>query len=87
MSAKKVLVVFKKNFEEVHDESLLEVKSELDQLSSEGEVKVEYKVRETVTSDDFADRDLAIILGGDGTLTSIAPVSYTHLTLPTILRV
>ena len=72
MSAKKVLVVFKKNFEEVHDESLVEVKSELDQLSSEGEVKVEYKVRETVTSDDFTDRDLAIILGGDGTLTSIA---------------
>ena len=72
MAAKKVLVVFKKNFEEVHDEALLEVKANLDHLSDKGEVAVEYKVRETVTSDDFVDRDLAIILGGDGTLTSIA---------------
>jgi len=72
MAAKDILVVFKKNFEEVHDESLLRVKAELDQLAIEGEVVVEYKVRETVTSDDFAKRDLAVILGGDGTLTSIA---------------
>ena len=72
MAAKKVLVVFKKNFEEVHDESLLKIRTELDHLSIEGEVTVEYKVRETVTSDDFAERDLAVILGGDGTLTSIA---------------
>ena len=49
MAAKKVLVVFKKNFEEVHDEALLEVKANLDHLSDKGEVAVEYKVRETVT--------------------------------------
>ena len=72
MATKDVIVVFKKNFEKVHDESLLKVKAELDQLTIEGEVVVEYKVRETVTSDDFANRDLAVILGGDGTLTSIA---------------
>ena len=41
MAAKDILVVFKKNFEEVHDESLLRVKAELDQLASEGEVVVE----------------------------------------------
>ena len=34
MAAKDILVVFKKNFEEVHDESLLRVKAELDQLAS-----------------------------------------------------
>ena len=72
MAAKDVLVVFKKNFEEVHDESLLKVKAELDQLASEGEVVVEYKVREAVTSNHSANRDLVVILGGDGTLTSIA---------------
>lgn len=72
MTAKDVLVVFKKNFEEVHDESLRSVRAELDRLADEGTVTVGYKVRETVTSDDFANRDLAVILGGDGTLTSIA---------------
>tara|TARA_B100000029_G_scaffold352968_1_gene345564 strand:+ start:2265 stop:3152 length:888 start_codon:yes stop_codon:yes gene_type:complete len=72
MDAKDVLVVFKKNFEEVHDESLRRIRAELDLMSDEDMVSVDYKVRETVTSEDFSGRDLAIILGGDGTLTSIA---------------
>jgi len=72
MATKDVIVVFKKNFEDVHDESLRKVKSELDQLANKGVVVVSYKVRESVTSDDFSNRDLAVILGGDGTLTSIA---------------
>ena len=72
MDTKDILVVFKKNFEEVHDESLRRIKAELDLMSDQDTVSVDYKVRETVTSEDFSGRDLAIILGGDGTLTSIA---------------
>ena len=33
---------------------------------------ISYKARETVSREDFVGRDLVIILGGDGTLTSIA---------------
>jgi hypothetical protein len=40
-------------------------------LVTERGIKVDYTVRETVRKSDFLDRDLAIILGGDGTLTSI----------------
>ena len=67
-----VLVVYKKNFEEVHDRSLDEVRSALDVLVSERGVDVGYTARETVRRADFDGPDLVIVLGGDGTLTSIA---------------
>ena len=67
-----VLVVYKKNFEEVHDRSLEEVRSVLDSLVSERGLNVGYTARETVRRTDFMEPDLVIVLGGDGTLTSIA---------------
>ena len=67
-----ILVVYKKNFEEVHDRSLDEVRSVLDSLVSERSLNVGYTARETVRRTDFIEPDLVIVLGGDGTLTSIA---------------
>ncbi len=67
-----VLVVYKKNFEEVHDKALETVRSVLDELGREGLVRVDYTARETVRRGDFDDPDLVVVLGGDGTLTSIA---------------
>lgn len=67
-----ILVVYKKNFEEVHDRSLEEVRSVLDELVSERGVNVGYTARETVRRADFSGPDMVIVLGGDGTLTSIA---------------
>ena len=67
-----VLVVYKKNFEEVHDQSLSEVRRVLDGMVEERGVNVGYTARETVRRADFAEPDLVIVLGGDGTLTSIA---------------
>jgi|TARA_B100001250_G_scaffold406999_1_gene427017 hypothetical protein len=67
-----VLVVYKKNFEEVHDKALENVRSVLDELEREGSVRVDYTARETVRRGDFDDPDLVVVLGGDGTLTSIA---------------
>ncbi|MFL2974489.1 MAG: NAD(+)/NADH kinase [Candidatus Thalassarchaeaceae archaeon] len=66
-----ILVVYKKNFEEIHDKALEDIKEILDKLVSKRGIRVDYTVRETVRRSDFLDRDLAIILGGDGTLTSI----------------
>ncbi len=67
-----VLVVYKKNFEAVHDRALDVVRTELDSLVAERGLGVDYSARETVRRADFIDRDLIIVLGGDGTLTSIA---------------
>ena len=67
-----ILVVYKKNFEEVHDRSLEEVRGVLDELVSERGLNVGYTARETVRRADFVEPDLVIVLGGDGTLTSIA---------------
>ena len=67
-----VLVVYKKNFEEVHDKALAAVRDTLDELVSDRGITISYKARETVSREDFVGRDLVIILGGDGTLTSIA---------------
>ena len=67
-----VLVVYKKNFEEVHDKALAAVRDALDELVSDRGITISYKARETVSREDFVGRDLVIILGGDGTLTSIA---------------
>ena len=66
-----ILVVYKKNFEDVHDIALEDIRAVLDNLVSKRDIRVDYTVRETVRRSDFIDRDLAIILGGDGTLTSI----------------
>ena len=67
-----VLVVYKKNFEEVHDGSLDRVRQVLDELVSERGIDVGYTARETVRRADFSGPNLVIVLGGDGTLTSIA---------------
>ena len=65
-----VLLVYKKNFEGVHDESLQSVKDVLTSLS--GKIRVDIRAREQVRRADFIGRDLVIVLGGDGTLTSIS---------------
>ncbi len=70
--ASDILVVYKKNFEDVHDKSLETVRKSLDELVRDRGTAITFKARETVSREDFADRDLVIILGGDGTLTSIA---------------
>ncbi|MEE2625470.1 MAG: NAD(+)/NADH kinase [Candidatus Thermoplasmatota archaeon] len=67
-----VLVVYKKNFEDVHDKALSTVRSALDELMGERDINVGYTARETVRRADFAGPELVIVLGGDGTLTSIA---------------
>ena len=67
-----VLVVYKKNFEEGHDKALAAVRDALDELVRDRGTAISYKARETVSREDFVGRDLVIILGGDGTLTSIA---------------
>jgi len=65
-----VLLVYKKNFEGVHDDSLQSVKDVLTSLS--GKIRVDIRAREQVRRADFIGRDLVIVLGGDGTLTSIS---------------
>ena len=67
-----ILVVYKKNFEDVHDKSLETVRKSLEELVRDRVTAITFKARETVSREDFAGRDLVIILGGDGTLTSIA---------------
>lgn len=66
-----ILVVYKKNFEEVHDEGLLSLKAIL-QRAAGHDHHVDYKPREHVRRADFIARDLVIIFGGDGTLTSLS---------------
>ena len=65
-----ILLVYKKNFEGVHDESLESVKDVLNSKSST--IRVDIRAREQVRRADFIGRDLVIVLGGDGTLTSIS---------------
>lgn len=68
-----VLVVYKKNFEAVHDASLDVIAAELEQCSKErGGLRIDIRARERVRRADFIGRDLVIVLGGDGTLTSIS---------------
>ncbi len=66
-----ILVVYKKNFEEVHDEGLMSLKAILQRLASPTH-HVDYKPREHVRRADFIARDLVIVFGGDGTLTSLS---------------
>ena len=65
-----VLLVYKKNFESVHDLSLQTVKDVLNNTAKE--IRVDVRAREQVRRADFIGRDLVIVLGGDGTLTSIS---------------
>ena len=67
-----VLVVYKKNFESIHDDSLDHLKSSLEDAKSNHQLRVEIRARERVRRADFIGRDLVIVLGGDGTLTSIS---------------
>lgn len=65
-----VLLVYKKNFEGIHDDSLQSVEDVLKSQSSS--IRVDIRAREQVRRADFIGRDLVIVLGGDGTLTSIS---------------
>ena len=67
-----LLVVFKKNFEAIHDRSIASLQSDLDALSEEKGTSYDLVPRESVKRADFVGRDLVIVVGGDGTLTSIA---------------
>ena len=67
-----VLVVYKKNFESIHDESLAQLESILEEMSAAHHLRIELRARERVRRADFIGRDLVIVLGGDGTLTSIS---------------
>ncbi len=67
-----ILVVFKKNFESVHDRAMDQIQSDLEQLVKERGIRAEFTAREKVRHSDFIGRDLVIVVGGDGTLTSIA---------------
>ena len=58
-----VLVVYKKNFESIHDESLERLKSILDEMRSTHQLRVELRARERVRRADFIGRDLVIVLG------------------------
>ena len=66
-----ILVVFKKNFEEVHDAGLTSLKETLLRLAAVNH-QVDFKPREHVRRADFIARDLVIVFGGDGTLTSLS---------------
>jgi hypothetical protein len=65
-------VVFKKNFEEVHDKSIAAIGAVLKQFEDTRGISFSLTAREEVQRSDFVGRDLVIVLGGDGTLTSIA---------------
>ena len=67
-----ILLVYKKNFESVHDESLDYVTQTLTELISTHSINFDSRPRESVLRADFLGRDLVIVLGGDGTLTSIS---------------
>ena len=63
-----VLVVYKKNHERVHDRSISSIEKVL--FDAE-DVNHTMRAREGVSRADFIGRDLVIVVGGDGTLTSI----------------
>ena len=67
-----LLVVFKKNHEQVHDGALSTVISTLDKAKRTYGFEFRTVPREEVERDDFVGPEAVIVLGGDGTLTSIA---------------
>ena len=76
-----ILLVYKKNFESVHDESLDYVTQTLTELITTHSINFDSRPRESVLRADFLGRDLVIVLGGDGTLTSISTISMIQLPL------
>ena len=56
-----ILVVYKKNFEEVHDQALESIRNELDTIVSERGISVDYSARETVRRADFIQSDLVVV--------------------------
>ena len=66
-----ILVVYKKNFEAVHDRSIDSIEKVLQKFVNEQGIRVDMTT-ERVRRSDFIGRDLVIVIGGDGTLTSIA---------------
>ncbi len=67
-----ILVVYKKNFEAVHDRSIESIEQDLRRLVTSSGARVDFNAREKVRRADFIGRDLVVVVGGDGTLTSIA---------------
>ena len=65
-----VLLVYKKTHEPVHDHALGHLQTVLE--AHGGALTVTLRPRELVKQSDFLGRDLVIVLGGDGTLTSIS---------------
>ena len=68
----RLLVVFKKNHEKVHDGALNVVTNALESAKKESKFVYTTVAREEVCRNDFLGPDIVIVLGGDGTLTSIA---------------
>ena len=66
-----IIVVFKKNFEPIHDEGLETLKKVASNYIALGHT-IDFTPREHVRRADFIARDLVIIFGGDGTLTSLS---------------
>ena len=71
-----ILVVFKKNFESVHDKSLETVREVLTELQNSRDIRIEIRAREQVRRADFIGRDLEIVLVGREQLKKI----YTNKT-------
>ena len=74
-----LLVVFKKNHEQVHDGALSTVISTLDKAKQTYGFEFRTVPREEVERDDFMGPEAVIVLGGDGTLTSIAHPFSTNI--------
>ena len=58
-----VLVVYKKNFESIHDESLAQLEAILGEMKTTHQLRVELRARERVRRADFIGRDLVVVLG------------------------
>ncbi len=65
-------MVFKKTFEEVHDRTLRRIRTICEDFERKERAQFYFRAREIVRRADFVGRDLVIVHGGDGTLTSIA---------------
>ena len=66
----RILTVYKKNHESVHDRAFDHVRRTIEDLG----LSASFRAREVVQREDVLDVDLVIVLGGDGTLTSISHI-------------